>query len=399
MDIQVEVLPARPITAVPEIVDVLVRLSPSQSAAEVVPLDLALVIDTSSSMGGLPLGLAKEAGRQMLSRLHPYDRVTLVGFADGPTMHAPLQPVADGTTLIRQLSRLHASGRTALHPGWQLGLGLLMAARHPRRFSSVLLVTDGNPNVGEQRTHLIADDVAHGLLQGISTSTVGVGLRYNEGLLEALAGAGDGHFQHAEAAEELQPLFQTEVDHLRRTVGRQVSLTLEGAELLDVLNDLPRRGQTVGLPPLRSRQSLSLILRIRASGATPWSLTLCWTDLQAQVQKATLESVFPLCPAGVESAERPEVVQERDRLIAARGQRQAAAFLDRGDVGRALDTLTHSRRQLLLAQEGGADVGLELGQFEDLERRIGRGERGAASKKAKSQAYGKSTGREDRGED
>lgn len=211
MNIQFEVLPARPLTNIPEIVDVLVRLTPGLVAAEVTPLDLALVIDTSGSMGGLPLALAKEAGEQMVRRLHPYDRVTLVGFANGPVMHAPLQAVDDGTALTRQLARLHASGSTALYPGWQLGLGLLMGARHPRRFSSVLLVTDGRPNVGERRPAVIADGVAQGLLQGVSTSTVGVGLRYNEGLLEALAGAGDGHFHHAEAAEELQPLFQTEL--------------------------------------------------------------------------------------------------------------------------------------------------------------------------------------------
>ena len=397
MDIQIDALPAHPLTATPEIVDVLVHLFINQPAADEVPLDLGLVIDTSGSMGGLPLDLAKEAGRQMLRRLHPYDRVTLVGFANGPTMHAPLLAVGDGVTLARQLDRLHAAGCTALHPGWQLGLGLLMAARHPRRFSSILLVTDGRPNVGEQRTHMIADAVAQGLLEGVSTSTVGVGLRYNEGLLEALADAGDGHFHHAEAADELYALFQTELDHLRRTVGRQVTLTLDGAEVLDVFNDLPRHGSTIGLPPLRSGQSLSLVLRVRASGGAPWRLTLRWTDLQAQVQRTVLESAFPLCPAGVERTERPEVAQERNRLIAARVQRQAAVLLDRGDVGRALDVLTHSRRQLLHAQDHGADVGLELGQLEDLARRIGRGDRGAASKKAKSQAYDKSTGRENRG--
>ncbi|GGM18468.1 vWA domain-containing protein [Deinococcus aerophilus] len=390
MNPHLQVIPARPVADF-DVTDLLIRVSPP-AGKEGAPLDLVLSIDTSGSMYGLPLALAREAAAQTLPRLRPEDRVALVSFASGPVLHTPLQPVGDGRTLLTCLEALRASGSTALHAGWQLGAGLLLGARHPRRLASVLLLTDGKPNLGETRAPALADDLRDALTKGVSTSVVGAGLRYNEGLLERLADAGDGHFHHAEHPRELPALFQTELHHLQATVGRSATLRVEGVEVLDVLNDLPQSGYDLSLPPLRAAQELKLVLRVRVRGGQGMNIKLRWTDLNGKPQVQELDCVLPSLD-GEPPAEHPEVVQERATLLAARAQRELAQQLDTGDVGRALDTLTLSRRRLLRAQTHGALIDRELLELEALEFRMARGEHRAASKQARSQAYSKSTGR------
>ncbi|WP_291430774.1 VWA domain-containing protein [Deinococcus sp.] len=392
MSHNIRIIPARHSSLTPALLDVLIRITP-QAATEAPPVDLALVVDTSGSMNGTALNQARDAIHALIPQFRPDDRVALVTYATGPTMQLPLLPLGDGLPLRQRLTHLRASGNTALHAGWQLGTGLLIGARHPARLSSVLLLTDGKPNVGETRPTALAADLRHALLQGISTSVVGSGLRYNETLLERLADAGDGHFHHAEQPHELGHLLSTELAHLHSTVGRQARLRVEGIEVIDVLNDLPREGYDLLLPPLRAGGEMRLLLRVRAHAGQTAQLSLTWTDLQGHAQRQDLTFTV-LLAVGVTGPEHPEVVQRRAELLAARAQRELAGHLDGGDVARALDTLTLSRRHLLRAQAGGADVGSDLEELGELERQVRRGERQAASKKARSQAYSKSTGRD-----
>lgn len=388
----IEIIPARPATPHPDTIDLLVRLTPHE-VSEKAPVDMALVVDTSGSMSGLPLQLARHAITQLIPHFAPSDRVALVTFANGPAMQMPLLSIKENSlTLERRLTQLRATGSTALHAGWQLGAGLLVGARHNTRLSSVLLLTDGRPNVGETRPAFLAGDLRHMLRQGISTSVVGTGLRYNETLLERLADAGDGNFHHAERPDELVDLFATELRHLQSTVGRHARLRVQGMEVIDVLNDLPREGYDVLLPPLRAGQVLNLVLRVRVSGGQSAQFTVTWTNLKGETQRQEVRFLFPVA-FDVQHSEHPEVVQHRSQLLAVRAQRELARHLDAGDVGQALDTLTLSRRHLLRAQAGGAHVDADLQELNELEQRVRRGERTAASKKARSSAYNKSTGR------
>ncbi|GGR61325.1 hypothetical protein GCM10008959_24130 [Deinococcus seoulensis] len=119
MNITFEVTPARPVPATPTVTDLLITVTPAATPGPA-PLDLTLVIDTSGSMGGFPLEMARAAASGLLTRLGQDDRAALVTFSGGPVLHAPLQPVGDARTLQGHLSRLRATGGTALHAGRML---------------------------------------------------------------------------------------------------------------------------------------------------------------------------------------------------------------------------------------------------------------------------------------
>jgi len=316
MNPTIEILPARPLSSSPELVDVVLRITPPTPEDHLpAPVDLALVIDTSGSMGGRPLHLAQEAARQTIRALHPTDRLTLVTFASGATMLTPLLPVADGTHLLRAVDRLRARGNTALHAGWQLGAGLLNSALHLSRLPSVLLVTDGRANVGVINPATIAVDVAQSLGQGVSTSTVGVGTRYDEHLLEHLAEAGDGNYAFAETPEALSASFLSELKALRATVCRMARLSVSGPRITDLLNDLPRLADgRLALPPLRAGRPLDVLLQVSAQAGEQLTLQLDWTGLDGQTRAMEVNHTFAAVLPGQQPQDDPEVVHLRAGL-------------------------------------------------------------------------------------
>ncbi|WP_424950289.1 vWA domain-containing protein [Deinococcus sp.] len=398
MNPTIEITPARPLTSPSEVTDLLVRITPTAEAtpAPRPPLDLAVVIDTSGSMNGLPLQLAKEAVVLVNQTLSPEDRLSVVSFNSGVQVVLPLQKIGPAERLQRQLDRLHAGGSTALHGGWQMGSALLQGDAMPGNLPRVLLLTDGRANVGVTQPRAIAADVALALSRSVSTSTVGVGMRYDEQVLESIAWAGDGNYHFAETPEALPGLFEAELESLRTTVGRLASLGISGVEVVDVLNDL-RTLPTgrLALPPLRAERSLDLLLRIKARAGETLGLRLAWTDAWDQRQTHRAFFVLPQAESDSVASEHPEVVRVRAGLLAARVQRVVAMLASLGKLEEALATLESSRSQLEMGIRSGLNLSAELETVAELERRLRKGERQSASKFAGSRAYSKTTGRDD----
>lgn len=396
----IEIIPARPFTSSSMVNDLLVRITPP--AEEVLtsrpPLDLALVLDSSGSMQGLPLQLAKEAVLLVGQALTPKDRLALVTFASTVQIQFPLQAPPTPKRLQNVMGTVQASGSTALHRGWQLGATLLHDSLQTGRLTRVLLLTDGRANVGLCQPQVIAADVAQSLHRGVSTSAVGVGMRYDEQLLEAVAGAGDGNYHFAETPEALPSLFNTEMESLRSTVGRLASLGISGVEVIDVLNDLSvlPTGR-LALPPLRAARPLDMILRVNAIAGDTLALRLAWTDAEGERHTERVSFALPLArEANAEQPEYPEVVRVRAGLLAARAQREVARLADAGNLGAALSTLNQCRQNIHHDISRGVMLGPELETLNELEARLVRGERHSASKFAKSRAYSKTTGRDER---
>ena len=115
-----------------------------------------------------------------------------------------------------------------------------------------------------------------GLTQrGISTSAFGLGRSFDEDLMGAIATAGDGTLAQIESPQQLADLYASELSGLASTVGSKVSLGIraqQGAELVDVLNDLPpTTAGNLQLPNLRwgaSRCAPACVCG-RAAMATP----------------------------------------------------------------------------------------------------------------------------------
>ena len=334
--------------------DLLITLrSPEQPAAlqkQRPGLNLALVIDRSGSMAGRKLSYARKAARFLAGELTERDRLAIVVFDDQVKVLVPSQPVRDPLPFISAINTIEAGGSTALFDGWLAGATQVANHLDPSGLNRVLLLSDGQANEGLTDAAAIAAKVEGLTQRGISTSAFGLGSGFDEDLMGAIAGAGDGTLAQIESPKQLADLYASELQGLASTLGRKVSLGLRakhGAELLDVLNDLPRTSAgNHQLPNLRYGQELSVGVRLQLPNWIPnqeiVSVRLAWDAPDQQGRQALIEHLtLPVQPqADLQELEMdPAVVEQFALLRANRERRLAIEQLDRGDLRAAMASL------------------------------------------------------------
>jgi Ca-activated chloride channel family protein len=208
--------------------DLLLRLRSHEHEAsnqKRTPLAIAIVIDRSGSMAGGKLEQAKRSAVDIINRLHDHDSVSVISYDDSVEVHLELMPVPSARIFIdHHLDQLFARGGTNLHAGWLKGAETLAPRSNGKDLCRVILLSDGQANVGIIRTNLICDQVAELSRAGITTTTVGFGLDFNEELMTAMANAGQGNAWYGERVEDLQDSFDSEMSFLTHLVFKQVEV-------------------------------------------------------------------------------------------------------------------------------------------------------------------------------
>jgi Ca-activated chloride channel family protein len=318
-------------------------LSPERQARPRQPLNLALVIDRSGSMSGSKLSYARKAARFLVGELSERDRLAIVTFDDEVEVLVPSQPVQDPKLFIRAINTIHSGGTTALFDGWLAGA--MQVANHldPAALNRVLLLSDGDANVGVVDSAEIAAKVAGLSQRGISTSAFGLGAGFDEDLMRAVAGAGDGTLAFIESPTQLEDLYASELDGLAQTLGKKVSLGIRAkrdVQLLDVLNDceLTAAGNWQ-LPNLRYGQEMTVAARFQLPAWQPnreiVSLRLAWQQPGSPERLSFVEHItLPVMAASDLAGMDPDpvVIEQFELLLANRERSLAIEELDRGNL-------------------------------------------------------------------
>jgi hypothetical protein len=188
--------------------------SPTVCVPEEQTVDVALVIDTSTSMsdptedGGQPkLEAAIEAAEELVKLLKPDDQVTVVGF--NRTAHLATQLTSDKARVRYALSTLpgkQAQG-TSIDLGLAEALAELQSPRHvDGNHRSIILVTDGhNTGIGGNAAVRAVAQQIH--TAGITLITVGLGSDADEALLREIASSPELYFP-APNADELVDIYK-----------------------------------------------------------------------------------------------------------------------------------------------------------------------------------------------
>ena len=313
-------------------------------------LNLALVIDRSGSMAGSKLSYARKAARFLAGELSERDRLAIVTFDSEVKVLVPSQAVRDPLLFISAINTIDAGGCTALFDGWLAGATEVASQLDPQGLNRVLLLSDGQANDGLTDHQQIAARVEGLTQRGISTSAFGLGRGFDEDLMGAMAGAGDGTLAQIESPQQLADLYASELQGLASTVGRKVSLGIRarhGAELVDVLNDLPRTSAgNFQLPNLRHGQELGIGVRLELPAWAPnqpiASVRLAWRSPERDARQELIEQLtLPVRPqTELEGlAADPLVAEQLALLQANRDRRLAIEELDRGDLRAAMASL------------------------------------------------------------
>lgn len=118
-----------------------VRMQPQQRN-EQPSVALAIVVDTSGSMRGRPLQLAKQVARLAVRRLTAADSVGVVEFYGGRQWVAPMQPARNIPEIERAISRLQAQGATEMLYA-ALEEAYYGLKNTPARYKHLVVLSDG----------------------------------------------------------------------------------------------------------------------------------------------------------------------------------------------------------------------------------------------------------------
>ena len=240
------------------------------------PAAVQIVLDRSGSMDGERLDAAKDAIVALVDRLDPADSLGVVAFDSEVQMVLPARKLDGPNRKAAKdaVAALHTGGMTNLSGGLLRGLQeARRAAGDAQGGATLILLSDGHANEGETDAGVLARVAAGGRDQGITTSTVGIGLGYDELLLSELAGGGQGNHVFAEHGDAAAAAVAGEVEGLLSKTVQAASLLIRPAgsvESVTVWNDLPGNpvpgGVMVEIGDLWAAEQRKLVLTFKRAG-------------------------------------------------------------------------------------------------------------------------------------
>lgn len=328
--------------------------------AERAPLNLAIVIDRSGSMAGDKIERARAAAKQLVERLTDRDRVAVVTYATDFSIDLPLTAVgsSDRARILRVIDGIVDGGGTNISGGLESALTELDRGRGGGAASRVVLMSDGNANQGLTDPRALGDIARRARERGITVSSLGVGLDFNEDVMTLLAESGGGAYHYVRDASEIAGALDKELDSLAALAARSVEVGLElapGWSVREVYGyRTEMRGGRLAIPvgDMAAQTRRQIVVRLgvpaRGAGALPaLGATLAYTAASGGAARefhADLGVTATLDGALLASGERREVVESYESVLAASARRTAASSFQAGNKGQAVDLL---RRQVI----------------------------------------------------
>jgi len=257
------------------------------SAADVLPRDLVVLLDTSGSMEGAPLARAKAITAALVRSLGERDRLELIEFSMAPRRWK--KSVLPATEANRKdalgwIAKLAASGGTEMRSALIEALAPLSAEAQRQ----VVLVTDGHIGFESE----VVREVRDRLPAGSRLHTVGVGSSVNRGLTRPAARAGRGVEVILDLDEDAERGGARLVAATRAPLV--VDLVIDGDAVVEratrTLTDL-----TAGAPALVPVSVRPEGGTIRVQGRTPagtWTETLTLAPIGAGTGNAAVRALF-----------------------------------------------------------------------------------------------------------
>jgi Ca-activated chloride channel family protein len=174
------------------------------------PLNLVFLIDVSGSMQGEDrLPLAKRALDVLIDQLRPEDHVSIAVYAGAAG--AVLEPTsgADKSKIRSAIRRLEAGGSTAGAEGLALAYDLARENFRKDAVNRVVLMTDGDFNVGVTDEGSLEDFVAERRKTGVYLSVYGFGQdNYQDRRMQRISQAGNGTAGYIDSLDEARKVFE-----------------------------------------------------------------------------------------------------------------------------------------------------------------------------------------------
>lgn len=313
--------------------------------SERAPANIAIVLDKSGSMRGEKLQRAKEAANLAVNLLNKDDVVSIISYDSTVDVLVPATRVSNKTKIKAAIARMNANGSTALFAGVSKGAAEVREFMDKERVNRVILLSDGQANVGPQSPTELGELGASLGKDGISVTTIGLGDGYNEDLMTNLAGYSDGNHAFVENAEDLAKVFQYEFGDVLSVVAQNVEIQILCEDGVKPLRLLGRegaiRGQvvTTSMNQLYSEQEKYILLEVevpqgRAEETRELAdVKVIYRNMQSQKQAKladNLQVAYSESAETIRQAVNQNVVKEATKQVANEVSKKAVMLRDEG---------------------------------------------------------------------
>ena len=335
------------------------------------PVNMAIVLDRSGSMAGEKLARAREAAIKAIGLLQSGDIVSVVTYDSVVNVVVPATKVDDKQSIYRAIRRITDGGSTALFAGVSKGASEVRKFLDKTRVNRVILLSDGLANVGPSTPSELGQLGSSLGKEGISVTTIGLGLGYNEDLMTQLAGMSDGHHAFVQNSADLNRIFAAEFNTALTVVANQFNIIIRCADSIRPIRVLGRRAQIIGqevhinLNQLSSNQEKYVMLEVEVPAGVAGetrnlaSVDVSYLDLKAKKRDSLQQSVsvnFSKEREKVKRAVNQPVMDSAAEQVVNEISKEAVELRDQGKKEAAKDYLQKNFESLkgVLGSSGAA---------------------------------------------
>jgi Ca-activated chloride channel family protein len=359
---------------------VLLRIrAPRRAAFELPRLTTVLVLDVSGSMQGSPLAKVKDTVNRLIDILGDDDALGIVAFSTGARTVTPIGRLRDAAARLankQKADALLADGYTNISAGLSHA-ALLFLPREGGERQLVLLLSDGQPNVGTQTAAALSQEAALVKSRGVAVSTLGFGSEHNEDILMAISDAGGGRYAYVKDPLMAGPSFARALGAQRDVVLEDVQLVLSpgpGVEITRILGEartsFVEGGLRVSLPDLLLGEEVNVVAELKVTARRDAGrFKLLRATLSGRLSMTSRENLSLQKDASVdlvngepdaEKAKDPAVQEVVVVATAAEARQEARRLADQRNFVGAAARLKQAKEAILAVHGGVPEDGTAL---------------------------------------
>ena len=191
--------------------------------------NLVFLVDVSGSMSSRDkLPLAQSSLKLLTEQMRPQDSISIVTYSGSTSVALPATSGDQKAKILAAIEALSAAGSTNGEDALKLAYRQAEQAMKKNGINRIMMLTDGDFNVGISDVDDMLELVKANRDRGISLSTVGFGRgNLNDYMMEQMADNGNGNYSYIDSLSEAKKVFGDELAATFNTVAKDVKVQVE----------------------------------------------------------------------------------------------------------------------------------------------------------------------------